>query len=143
MITNEKDKKLLTLLKENSRYTVSELARKLNVSRSTVNDRIQRLEKTNIIKGYSLILGDEYSAGLISAHIMMNIDPRMTANVIHNLRQISEVDRCYAVSGIYDLIVIIHAQSPVELDGLLDKIAEIEGVEKTLTSIILSTKMER
>ena len=58
------------------------------------------------------------------------------------LKQFPQITKAYAVSGIYDLIVILEAQSTEELDGVLDQIRGLEGIKDTLTNVVLSTKFE-
>ena len=142
MISDATDKRLLALLRRNSRAAIAELARDLNLSRSTVKDRIDRLENRGIIKGYSLVLSDEYTRGHVSAHVMIKLDSGKSSHIIRNLRQIEQITTAYAVSGIYDLIVLVEADSTGELDQVLDSVRELEGIKETLTSVVLSTKFE-
>ncbi|WP_086930055.1 Lrp/AsnC family transcriptional regulator [Agarilytica rhodophyticola] len=143
MITDTTDKSLLHLLRCNSRASIAELARELSLSRSTVKDRISRLEKKGVIKGYSLVLSDEYTKGHVSAHVMVSLASGSSAQTMRNLKDIEQITIAYAVSGIYDLIVLVEAESTGELDKVLDDIREIEGIKDTVTSVVLSTKFER
>jgi len=143
MLIDEKDKRLLALLEANSRVPVAELARKLNLSRSTVKDRIARLEHRGIIKGYTLRLTEEYLLGQIVAHVMINTNPKKAGDVVRQLRQIESVKALHAVNGIHDMIAIVAAESTRTLDRVLDQMGVIDGIEKTQSAIILSTKFER
>lgn len=143
MILGQNDKDLLMLLRENARMSISDLARALNISRSTAKDRLERLESRGVIKRYSLVLSEEYSKGQVVAHVMMNIDTKKSNIIVRNLRKIDEIDTSYAVSGIYDLICVISTSSTEQLNQVLDQMMEIDGVHKTLTTIILSTKFDR
>lgn len=144
MITDSTDKDLLSLLRQNSRRSITELAKTLSLSRSTVKDRIDRLENKGVIKGYSLVLSDEFTKGHVSAHVMVNLVSTIrSANIVRQLRQIPQITKAYAVSGIYDLIILLEAESTGELDEVLDTIRELEGIKDTLTSVVLSTKFER
>jgi|TARA_B110001450_G_scaffold247940_1_gene263553 DNA-binding Lrp family transcriptional regulator len=143
MITDESDKRLLSLLRRDARISIAELARKLYLSRSTVKDRITRLEKRGVIKGYSLLLGDDYNRGKVSAHILATLESNKSISMtVIKLKQFPQITKAYAVSGIYDLIVILEAQSTEELDGVLDQIRGLEGIKDTLTNVVLSTKFE-
>lgn len=143
MINDGTDKRLVELLRRNARTPVAELARSLSLSRSTVKDRISRLESKGVIKGYSLVLSDEFTKGHVSAHVMINLDSGSSAHTIRRLKGISQVVKAYAVSGIYDLIVVLEADSTGELDQVLDEIRALEGVKDTLTSVVLSIKFEK
>jgi DNA-binding Lrp family transcriptional regulator len=143
MAIDEKDKQLLALLSANCREPTAELARKMNLSRSTVKDRIERLEKRDIIKGYTIRLAEDYLLGQVVAHVMININLKQSRHVVRALRKLEAVRALHAVNGIHDMIAIISAESTKALDQVLDEIGEIEGIEKTVSSIILSTKIER
>ncbi len=144
MITDDTDKRLLNLLRSNARCSIAELARNLSLSRSTVKDRIDRLEHNGIIKGYSLILSDEFTKGYVSAHVMVNLMSTISsANIMLKLKQIPQLVKAYTVSGIYDLIILLEAESTGELDEVLDTIRGLEGIKDTLTSVVLSTKFDR
>lgn len=143
MIIDILNEQLLTLLKENSRTSTSELARKLGVSRTTVQDRIRRLEKKHIIGGYTVVLHRNYTRRLIKAQVMIEVNPKLAGPVAKSLRQVQQIKTLHAVSGPYDLIAEIAAETTEEIDNTLDLIGNVEGVEKTRSSVILSTKFER
>ncbi|MFL0802986.1 MAG: Lrp/AsnC family transcriptional regulator [Agarilytica sp.] len=143
MITDVTDKQLLSLLRQNSRTPIAELARALSLSRSTVKDRIERLEKNGIIKGYTVALSDEFTKGHVSAHVMVNLESGQSSSTIRQLKKIPQIIKAYAVSGIYDLIIVLDAESTGELDLVLDSLRELDGIKDTLTSVVLSVKFER
>ena len=143
MPIDQKDKALLAMLSQNSREPVAELARKLNLSRSTVKDRIARLEVKNIITGYTIRFSENYEAAQIQAHVLIGIDAKKSAHITRAIRNISAVKSLHAVNGIYDMVALVSAESTQMLDQVLDDIGGMEGIEKTVSSIILSTKFER
>jgi DNA-binding Lrp family transcriptional regulator len=140
---NEADKQLVNLLQNNARESISELARKLNLSRSTVQDRIDRLEKKGIIKGYTIRFTPEYEQHQISAHVLINVNPKMHDQVVRQLKQTAILQSLYAVSGPHDLIAILKSETTQDMDSSLDEIGQIDGIDKTISSIVLSTKLER
>jgi DNA-binding Lrp family transcriptional regulator len=140
MAERDLDEALLHELRRNARLSVSELARLLDISRSTVSDRLQRLERRGVIKGYTIVPGDALAERRVRAHVMVNTSAGQGNRLITALKRMPNIQRAYAVSGIYDLIVIAEADSTGELDAVLDALRELEGVEGTLTSVILSTK---
>lgn len=137
------DKALLALLSANSRESTAELARKLRLSRSTVKDRMQRLEKQGVISGYTIRYNEDYASGQIRAQVMISYDPKLSAQIVRQLRQLPAIKAVYAVNGIYDMIALVSADSTLDLDKTLDQIGDMDGIEKTVSSIILSTKFER
>lgn len=144
MVIDDTDRILIERLRRNSRESIADLARALSLSRSTVKDRLSKLENKGVIKGYSLILSDELTQGHVSAHVMINVESgHATGAIVRNLRNINLIRTAYAVSGIYDLIVLVEADSTGELDVVLDSIRDLAGIKSTLTSVILSTKFEQ
>lgn len=138
-----KDRELLALLGENARMPVATMAKRLSLSRTTVQARLERLEREGVITGYGVRLSEEYSASLIRAHILITIAPKALSQVTASLEKIQEVTELHSVSGTFDLIAIIAAPSIAQLDRLIDRIGLIDGVERTLSSIILSTRISR
>jgi DNA-binding Lrp family transcriptional regulator len=143
MPMSEKDRALLSLLADNARMPVAELARKLGLSRTTVQARIERLEADGVISGYGIKLSDAYLSGLVRAHVLITIAPKALAGVTAALAAIKEVTTLHSVSGSFDLIAILTAPSIADLDRLIDGIGALDGVERTLSSVILSTRISR
>jgi DNA-binding Lrp family transcriptional regulator len=142
-MTTDPDLTLLSLLRENARASTAELARRLGVSRTTVQSRIERLERRGVIAGYGVRLSPEYEQRLIRAHVLVNVTPKLSDRVVASLRAITNVRSLHSVSGNFDMIVIVESPSIGDLDGLIDRIGALEGVERTLSSIILSTRIDR
>ena len=139
----DKDRQLLSLLSENARMATALLARKLGLSRTTVQAKIERLERDGVIAGYGVRLSEDFEKGLVKAHVLITLAPKALARVTQELHAIEDVRTLHSVSGSFDLIAIIAASSISELDLVIDRIGEIDGVEKTLSSIILSTRINR
>ena len=114
----------------------------LGLSRSTVQDRIRRLEDRGIIAGYTIRLNEAFSQRLISAQVMMTFQPKYATAILQALKKMPGVVSIFTVSGIYDLIATVRAQTTEELDTTIDNIGILTGMEKTTTSIILSRKYE-
>ena len=142
MITKQ-EQQLLSILRSNARASISDLARVLNLSRSTVQNRMTKLEESGVIKGYAVQYGSEYQDNLVSSHVSIKVKQKLTAKTNAELRQVSEVSELYAISGEYDLIAIVQAESLEQLSQILDNIGKLDGVERTNSSVILETKFKR
>jgi len=138
-----KDRELLAILSENAREQTATIARKLGLSRTTVQAKIDRLERDGVIAGYGVKLSDAYESGMVKAHVLITIAPKTLARITTDLHAISAVRTLHSVSGSFDLIAVVEATSIAELDHLIDRIGAIDGVERTLSSIILSTRIRR
>lgn len=140
---DETDRKLLALLQADAREPISSIARKLGVSRSTIQSRITRLEDRDIIGGYTVRLSDDFARARIRAHVLITVAPKLAPRVDAELKKMPEVTSLYSISGVNDLIAIVSADTTSEMDRVLDDIGSITGIERTTTSIVLSTKFER
>jgi DNA-binding Lrp family transcriptional regulator len=142
-VLTQKDQELLALLRVNAREPVAALARKLGLSRTTVNDRLRRLEKDGTVAGYMVKLRSDDTLGGFSAIITLAAEPRKHIDVAKALGRIAEVELLYAVSGKHDFIVKARTHSPEDMDRLIDQLAAVPGVVEVETSVILSTKVDR
>lgn len=138
-----KDRELLGLLRLNAREPVSALARKLGVSRSTVQDRVRRLEQSGAISGYTVTLGDDYVHEGVRAFVTIAIEPQKSADVVAALKRMPALDSLHTVSGKFDLVAVARSASPPAMDKILDEIGRVRGVVRTESAIILSTKLDR
>ncbi|PSF09728.1 AsnC family transcriptional regulator [Marinobacter fuscus] len=142
-MTENRDQKLLALLRRNARTSVTELAKTLHLSRTTVQNRITRLEQAGIIRGYSVILGQSYLEDQVEAHVSIKVHQKLTARTLTELERINQVAQLYAVSGEYDLIAIVQAGALEELNRVLDTIGNLQGVERTNSAVVLETRFKR
>jgi DNA-binding Lrp family transcriptional regulator len=140
---DDTDRALLALLRENARAPTAELARRLKLSRTTVQSRLTRLERSKAITGYTVTVAVDEDAALVRAHILITVEPRKSASIEAALRRIPELRTLHSVSGPFDLIAIVAAASIGELDGLIDRIGVLDGVERTTSAIVLSTRIQR
>ncbi|HSW22831.1 MAG TPA: Lrp/AsnC family transcriptional regulator [Burkholderiaceae bacterium] len=137
------DQALLALLRDNARAPTADLARKLQLSRTTVQSRLARLERERVIAGYTVTVDPQAEAGQVRAHILITLEPRKSLAIETALRRIPELRTLHSVSGPFDLIAIVAASSIGELDHLIDRIGALDGVERTTSAIVLSTRIDR
>ncbi len=142
-MSNIIDEKLLAALRENGRATIAELARAVDRSRTSVQSRLRRLERQGVIRGYTVRIAPEYSQGAVRAHVSIKVGPKESRGVIAELRKVEAVRTLHSVSGDVDLIAVAATATVAEMDEVIDRIGAIGGVERTVSSIILSTKFER
>jgi len=138
-----KDQDLLNILNANARTSISDIAKALGVSRATAQGRLTRLEKDGTIAGYTTVLGKPDHSTAISAIILIELEVKQQGNVIAELRKKAEVLHCYTLSGQFDLFVKIDCATSTQLDGIIDWIAEMDGVRRTTSSILLARKFKR
>lgn len=137
------DRALVALLRENARIGHAEAARRLKLSRTTVQARVESLERRGIIVGYTVRLAEEMSRRLVRAHVTIVVAPKASAAVVSALQRMPELRALHSVAGVFDLLAVIEAEDVPSLDAAIDRIGALEGVERTQSSIILATKFER
>lgn len=137
------DEALLSQLREHARAPTAEIARRLQLSRTTVQSRIERLERMGVIAGYTVRVSDEFERERIRALIMVTVFPKQMPAVVEALRQMPEVRTLQSVSGGWDLVAMAAVPTIGDMDALTDRIGAVEGVERTTSSLVLSTKFER
>ena len=140
---DELDRGILAHLAQDARMSVAVLARRLKVARSTVQARLERLETSGAIAGYTLRLGDSAREHRIRATCLLNIEPRAQAAILTRLRSLPEVERIHTTSGRVDLLLQLAATSTSQLDDVLDQIGGLSGVKSSESLIHLSTKLDR
>lgn len=137
------DETLLAVLRENARASAAEIARRLKLSRTTVQSRIQRLERLGVIAGYTVRVGEDVGRERIRALIMVTVLPKQMPAVVEALHAMPELRSVQSVSGAWDLVALAIVPTVGEMDELTDRIGALPGVERTTSSLVLSTKFER
>ena len=143
MKTPDKDEVLINLLRENGRISVSEIARRMAASRTAVQMRLQKLERNGVIEGYTVRLSPAYLKKQMRALVMIKFPPGKRKEIEAALADMSQLTSLYSISGVFDMAAIVTAPTMDVLDRLIDEIGCIRGIDETLSSIILSTKIDR
>ena len=134
---------LINLLQENSRRSVSDLAKQLGLSRATVQQAMERLERTGVIQGYTVKINPDYELRRVSAYIMISVVSQKTTKIVQQIHKHPQLDMLCTISGQYDLMAMVTESTTEALDIAIDSIAALDGVEKTLSHIVLSRKKDR
>lgn len=142
MRIDETDQAILTALSDDARQSVAELGRRLRLARSTVQTRIERMERTGIIAGYQLRLGTKVRPA-VRATVLLTLEPRSEPEVMKRLGALREVDSVTTTSGRYDLMVQMSADTTERINDALDQIVVARGVRSTESLIHLAQKLDR
>jgi len=143
LLKDDLDRRLIALLQSNARESTTNIAKKLGVARTTVHERIARLERDGLITGYSVVLSQNPAIERVQALVMLAVRQQQSRQVVDRLRSFPEVKTCLTVNGEYDLFLIVETPRLEDLDVVLDEIAEIPGIERTASSIVLASKFDR
>ncbi|MCP8940310.1 Lrp/AsnC family transcriptional regulator [Alsobacter sp. SYSU M60028] len=136
---DDTDARLIALLRHNARASVAELAATLGVSRGTVTNRMRKLEKDHVIRGYQALVGPEAEPNVIRAWMSIQIEGNQSRAVVRRLLGEPGVEALHDTNGRWDLLAELRAASMAELSAVLERIRLIKGIHATETSIHLST----
>jgi Lrp/AsnC family leucine-responsive transcriptional regulator len=138
----EIDRKILSLLSRDGRMSFTDLARQAGLSVSATHQRVRRLERRGVIRGYAALI-DPADAGLaLTAFVSIKpIDPAAPDDAPDRLAHLGAIEACHSVAGDENYILKVRVSSPGELEELLQKIRASAGVS-TRTTIVLSTPYE-
>lgn len=136
-MADEVDRRLLSLLRANARESVVVLAKRLKVSRGTVQNRIARLLAERRILGFTIRTASE-DEDRVRAVMCIAIEGENSAKVIKALKGFAEVERIFTTNGRWDLVVELNTASLSEFSRALDQVRLIEGIAATETSLLLA-----
>jgi DNA-binding Lrp family transcriptional regulator len=136
---DELDGRLISLLRRNARTAVADLAQALGVSRGTVTNRMRRLERDGVVKGYTVLLRPEAEPNVIRAWMSVQVEGNQSRQVVQRLLGEPGVEALHDTNGRWDLLAELRAGSMSELSAILERIRLIKGIHATETSIHLTT----
>lgn len=136
---DDTDQALISLLRQNARLNVADLAHKLKVSRGTVTNRMRRLEDDQVIVGYTVRLRPEAQPERIRAWMGIQVEGNQTRVVIASLLGEPGVAALHDTNGRWDLLAELEAASMAGLSQVLERIRLISGIRNTETSIHLAS----
>ncbi len=137
------DKSLLAELGRDARQSLAVLARRLGAARTTLQARLERLERRGVIAGYTIVPGERFARGRLRATVLLQIEPRANAQVLRRLEAIPEVESAHTTSGRFDLILRLATDTTEALDRTLDEIGAIPGVRNSESLVHLATRISR
>lgn len=133
------DEKLITLLRHDGRSSISDLAVTLGVSRATVRARMEKLEESGVILGYTVILRADTVEAPVRGVMLIEVEGHVSDRVIRALSGFPEILEIHTTNGRWDLIVELSASSLPELDAILRRIRLIPGITRSETNLLLNT----
>jgi DNA-binding Lrp family transcriptional regulator len=133
------DQQLIALLRADARESVATLAHRLGVSRGTVNNRIQKMETSGLIVGYTVRLRPDVQTHEIRAWMSIAVEGNQTRQVVATLLGEPGVATLHDTNGRWDLLAELRSQDLSELGKILERVRLIKGIANTETSIHLET----
>jgi DNA-binding Lrp family transcriptional regulator len=133
------DHRLVTLLRQNGRRSISDLAVDLHVSRATVRTRMERLERSGDIIGYTVILRADAFDQRVRGVMMVEVEGHAADRVIRALGGFPEISAIHTTNGRWDLVVELAAETLTDFDTMLRRVRLIPGITNSETSLLLAT----
>ena len=136
------DRKILTLLAVDGRMSFTDLGKATGLSTSAVHQRVKRLERRGLIRGYAAMVDhDQIGLPLTAFVSIIPIDPSEADDYPQRLSDITELESCWSVAGEESYILKVRVPTPGALEDLLARIRAVANVS-TRTTIVLSTPYE-
>ena len=137
------DRHILSVLQENCKLSLAKIGERVGLSAPSVIERIKKLEEGGVIRGYTAILDARKLGKDITAFIGVSINhPKLIAKFETAIDGFEDIQECHHVTGEYTLLLKVKANNTSELEELIRRIRSLEGVERTQTSVVLSTHTE-
>ncbi len=145
-VLDKKDLAILSVLKENSKLSTQQISKQTRIPITTVHNRIKKLEKEGIIKGYTVILDNKKIGKPIAAYILVTVDYKLLKEIKKSQYELAQqllmhpaVESSAMITGASDIIIKIRCGSIDELNEFVTVyLRNVEGVEKTQTAIVLN-----
>ena len=146
---DEKDIQILRLLQKNSKMTIREISKLVEVAPTTVFAKIKRMEKNGIVKEYKAILDSTKLGKGTTAFVLASITYRMEGQklsqreIAKKIAKFPEVQEVHIIAGDWDLLIKVKAESAEAIGNfVIDKLRLVDGIEKTLTCVVFTTEKE-
>lgn len=136
---DSQDLRLISLLRENARLSVAQLAKQLGVSRGTVQNRIDKLVEQRVLLGFTVRTASEVAAHRVRAVMLISVEGDRSDAILTALRGYPEVRALHTTNGRWDIVAELGADSLESFDAVLRGIRTIKGVSNSETSLLLST----
>jgi DNA-binding Lrp family transcriptional regulator len=138
---------LISLLRQNARTSVEDLAKELSLSPAVVADRIANLEADGVVLGYQALIDTQKAqSGLVTAVVEVRITPERGGGfdrLANRIANFAEVQSCYLISGGYDLLVVVEGATLQDIASFIsERLSTIKGVISTATRFRLKTYKE-
>jgi len=133
------DRDLIALLRHDGRAPLSKIAAILDVSRGTVQNRLDRLMESGALLGFTVRMREDDGLDAVRAIMMIEVVGKSTADVIRRLRRMPELQALHSTNGAWDLVAEVQTSNLADFDRVLREVRTIDGVLNSETSLLLSS----
>lgn len=139
---DETDRKIIHVLQKDGRASLRKISEEVGVALGTVSNRVNRMESSGIITGYSVRLDPEKVGWSLNVVIGLRIEKGRLIEIQEKISRDYRVCGVYDVTGDYDSMVIARAKDREDLDDLIKNVMSVDGIERSLTQLVLNTVKE-
>lgn len=139
---DDKDRAILNILQRDDRTGYAEIGAKVKLAASSVFERVKRMERDGVIRGYGARLDPKALGHGVTAFISI-ATRAASAEIVPRLAMFAEMEDCYSIAGTDSLLLKVRTGSTQDLENLLERMRSTAGVERTRTTIVLDTYMEQ
>lgn len=133
------DRDLISVLRRDGRAPIAKLADILGVSRGTVQNRLNRLEESGAVLGFTVRANEATDETRVAAIMLIEVAGKSTDEVIRKLRGMPELIKIHTTNGAWDLVAEISTDSLGAFDRILAEVRMIEGVVNSETCLLLNS----
>jgi len=142
-LLDEIDRKIIRVLEKDARTSLRKISELVDVSLGTVSNRVKKMENNGVIMGYSVILNPDEIGWELNVVIGLRIQKGRLIEIQEKIAKDSRVHGVYDVTGDFDSMVIAIAKNRKDLDDLSKNVLSIDGVERSITHLVLNTVKEK
>lgn len=142
MMLDDTDRRIISVLQSDARASMRSIAEQAGVSLGTVSNRVHRLEDAGVIRGYTVQLNPELSGWELTVVIGLRIQKGRLIEIQEKIAQDNRIYSAYDVTGEFDSMIIARAKDRRDLDDLTKNVISIDGVESSVTHLVLNTVKE-
>lgn len=138
------DRRILALVQRDAKLPQAEIARHVGLSAAAVNERLKKLERAGVIRGYAARVDPRAVGAALTAFVEVFVEhPRYEAAFLARLQELDEVQECHHITGEFSLLLKVRVRDIEALQHLLlEQLGRTEGVRQTKTVMVLSTVKE-
>ncbi len=136
------DHRLLAIMRNDARRSIASLASELDASRATIRTRLDKLVRSGIIGGFTIVVRDPSHRNHVRAITLIAVEGKGVEKVMRRMHGFPEVRRLHSTNGRWDIVAELVTDTLEAFDGLLHRIRAIDGITSTETSILLSSSKD-
>ena len=136
------DQRLLALLRNDARRSIAALASELDASRATIRSRLDKMLKSGVIGGFTIVVRDPSQRNHVRAVMLIAVEGKGVERVMRRMHGFPEVRRLHSTNGRWDIIAEVVTDTLATFDGLLNRVRAIDGIAATETNILLSSSKD-